>query len=61
MPTAYDGLTRAVLLIDGGDSEAVAKARGIWKEANALGHDVSYWQQDDGGRWQNRAGEGGET
>src|SRR5206468_990031 len=60
-PAGYDGLTRAVLLIDGGDSEAVARAREIWKDAKAQGHAVSYWQQDDEGRWQNRAREGVET
>ena len=60
-PASYDGLTRAVLFIDGGDSEAVDRARSIWKEAKALGHAVSYWQQDDDGRWQNRASEGVET
>jgi len=57
MPAGYDGLTRLVLMIDGGDSEAVARARAVWKEASALGHRVSYWQQDEQGRWQNRASE----
>jgi DNA polymerase-3 subunit chi len=60
-PAGYDGLTRAVLLIDGGDSEAVERARVVWKEASALGHAVSYWQQDDEGRWQNRASRDVET
>jgi DNA polymerase-3 subunit chi len=54
-PAGYDGLARAVLLFDGGDPEAVERARRIWKDARGLGHAVSYWQQDDEGRWQNRA------
>ena len=60
-PAGYDGLTRAVLLIDGGDSETVARAREIWKDAKAQGHLVSYWQQDANGRWRNRAHEGVEA
>jgi DNA polymerase III subunit chi len=56
-PSGYEGLTRAVLLIDGGDSEAVERARAVWKAALALGHEVSYWQQDEQGRWRNRASE----
>jgi DNA polymerase-3 subunit chi len=60
VPTAYDGLTRAVLMIDGADAEAVEKMRAVWKQAVANGHQVSYWQQDDDGRWQNRAGGGGD-
>ena len=55
-PSTYDGLTRAVLLFDGADAEAVERARRIWKEAKGQGHEVSYWQQDERGRWQNKAG-----
>ena len=54
-PQAYDGLERAVLLFDGADAEAVERARRVWQEARAQGHEVSYWQQDESGRWQNRA------
>jgi DNA polymerase-3 subunit chi len=54
-PSAYDGLERAVLLFDGADADAVERARRIWKEAKGLGHEVSYWQQDERGRWQNKA------
>lgn len=54
-PSAYDGLERVVLLFDGADADAVERARRIWKEAKGLGHEVSYWQQDERGRWQNRA------
>jgi len=49
------GLDRAVYLFDGRDAEAVERARGLWKEAMAGGHDVTYWQQDEQGRWQKRA------
>ena len=49
------GLTRAVIMFDGNDGEAVEVARAGWKRFRADGHEVSYWQQDEQGRWQNRA------
>ena len=53
-----EGLTRAVILFDGNDPEAVEAARAGWKRFKAAGHEVSYWQQDEQGRWQNRAASG---
>ena len=50
-----EGLLRAVILFDGRDPDAVAAAREGWKRFRAAGHEVSYWQQDEQGRWQNRA------
>lgn len=49
------GLTRAVIMFDGNDELAVEAARAGWKRFKAAGHEVSYWQQDEQGRWQNRA------
>ena len=49
------GLTRAVILFDGNDEQAVDAARAGWKRFKSAGHEVSYWQQDEQGRWQNRA------
>jgi DNA polymerase-3 subunit chi len=54
-PGVIDGLTRAVILFDGRDAEAVERARETWKRVRAAGHEVTYWQQDEQGRWQNRA------
>ncbi len=53
------GLTRAVILFDGHDETALDQARTDWKRFRAAGHEVSYWQQDDEGRWQNRAAQAG--
>lgn len=50
-----DGLVRAVILFDGNDADALDRARAGWKRFRAAGHEVSYWQQDEQGRWQNRA------
>ncbi|NJM30123.1 MAG: DNA polymerase III subunit chi [Rhizobiales bacterium] len=55
-PAAVDGLERAMILFDGADESAVTASREDWKRFKAEGHAISYWQQDEGGRWQNRAG-----
>jgi DNA polymerase III subunit chi len=46
---------RIVHLFDGRDDDAVAKARTRWMQAKAAGFAVSYWQQDEAGRWQQKA------
>ncbi len=46
---------RVVFIFDGRDEAAVARARADWQASKAEGHVVSYWQQDEGGRWQQRA------
>jgi DNA polymerase-3 subunit chi len=51
-----ENLVRAVILFDGNDAAAVQAARDGWKHFRSAGHEVSYWQQDEQGRWQNRAG-----
>lgn len=47
----FDGYERIVFLFDGGDPEAVEAVRGAWREAGAGGHVVTYWRQDERGRW----------
>lgn len=47
---------RLILMFDGNDDEAVETARLRWREARCLGIAVTYWQQDENGRWQKRAG-----
>lgn len=49
------GYVRAVYLFDGQDADAVARARERWKAARADGHDVTYWQQAQTGRWERKA------
>lgn len=43
------------VLFDGRDEEAVGRARDQWKIFKDAGNDVTYWQQDDSGRWQQKA------
>ncbi|WP_207476238.1 DNA polymerase III subunit chi [Arenibaculum pallidiluteum] len=42
-------------LFDGNDPEAVAAARQRWKRLKDGGHALSYWQQTDRGRWEQKA------
>jgi DNA polymerase-3 subunit chi len=42
-------------LFDGNDETAVTAARQRWKGYKDAGHEVTYWQQDDSGRWQQKA------
>ncbi|HLW26817.1 MAG TPA: DNA polymerase III subunit chi [Kiloniellales bacterium] len=44
------------LLFDGGDPVAVQAAREQWKGLKADGHELSYWQQDNQGRWSRKNG-----
>ena len=55
-PSAIDGLRLAIVIFDGNDEAAVAAARADWKNLRAAGHAMSYWQQDESGKWQDRAG-----
>ncbi|MGI9415891.1 MAG: DNA polymerase III subunit chi [Hyphomicrobiales bacterium] len=46
---------RAVYLFDGHDEEAVAGARKIWTTLRDAGHEVTYWQQSEHGKWEKKA------
>ncbi len=48
------GYERAIHLFDGNDPDSVDAAREQWKVAQSAGHTVTYWQQDDAGRWQQK-------
>ena len=55
IPSDAADYARIVLLFDGNDSDAVEIARARWSEAKANGFDVTYWQPDERGRWQQKA------
>ncbi|MFT3986132.1 DNA polymerase III subunit chi [Aestuariivirga sp.] len=52
---SVEGLERAVFIFDGNDEAVVKQAREDWRRFKAGQHEISYWQQDEGGRWINRA------
>jgi len=51
----YAGYERIVVLFDGDDPDALDRARAEWKRVKAGGHDATYWQQSDRGRWEKKA------
>lgn len=49
------GYRRVVVLFDGNDTDAVDRARAEWTSAKAAGHETTYWQQSERGRWEKKA------
>lgn len=43
------------VLFDGNSEEALAASRDHWRQLKEEGHELTYWQQDDDGRWQQKA------
>lgn len=43
---------RIVVLFDGRDASALSGVRAAWTDARQSGHDVTYWRQSAGGRWE---------
>ena len=54
VPQSGVGYERIVFLFSGHDPDAVTKARIAWK-ALQDGNAMTYWQQDDSGRWVKKA------
>ena len=49
-----DGYERCIVLFDGADESALARARSQWKAVKASGATVSYWKQQARG-WEKQA------
>ncbi|MEO6015535.1 MAG: DNA polymerase III subunit chi [Devosia sp.] len=54
VPQTAEGYERIVYLFSGHDPDAVSEARVAWK-ALLPGNTLTYWQQEDGGRWVKKA------
>lgn len=54
VPASGEGYERLVYLFSGHDPDAVTEARLAWK-ALGPGNELTYWQQDEAGRWNKRA------
>jgi DNA polymerase-3 subunit chi len=50
VPRSAEGYERIVYIFSGHDPDAVSEARDAWR-ALRDGNDVTYWQQDQNGRW----------
>lgn len=46
---------RVFNIFDGNSAEAVQQARRLWKEYKNSGYEVYYWQQDNAGKWIQKA------
>jgi DNA polymerase-3 subunit chi len=55
LPPDVAAYERVVVMFDGQDEQALAKAREVWKQVRAGGHEATYWQQNDNGRWEKKA------
>ncbi|MGN6102860.1 MAG: DNA polymerase III subunit chi [Devosia sp.] len=53
VPRTAEGYQRIVYLFSGHDPDAVTEAREAWR-ALREGNEVTYWQQDESGRWVKR-------
>lgn len=54
-PGDIAGYERCVLMFDGRDGAALAAARDHWKRLKDEGHEATYWQQNEQGRWEKKA------
>ncbi len=45
---------RAIFIFDGHDEESLALARQQWKKVKNGDHQVTYWQQCENGRWEQK-------
>ncbi|SON55967.1 DNA polymerase III subunit chi [Hartmannibacter diazotrophicus] len=55
VPPDLSPYLRAVFIFDGHDPDAVAEAREQWKAQKTAGHELTYWQQNEGGGWDKKA------
>jgi DNA polymerase-3 subunit chi len=53
VPQSAEGYQRLVYMFSGHDPDAVSEAREAWK-ALRDGNELTYWQQDESGRWVKR-------
>ena len=58
MPDNVADLDRAIIMLDATDEDATMAARNVWKTLKSQGHAISYWQQNENGRWENKAAAG---
>ena len=55
LPEDMQGYDRILYLFDGQDDGQTRAAREHWKVLRQAGHDLAYWEQQDGGGWKRSA------
>jgi DNA polymerase-3 subunit chi len=53
--SAIETYQRVVFMFDGYDQEQLEGARAQWKKLKGEGHNLTYWQQTQDGRWEKKA------
>jgi len=53
-PARIDNFDRCFDMFDGTDEASLNAARARWKAHKKKGHEVTYWEQTDGGKWSQR-------
>ena len=53
--SAVANYARCLEIFDGGDPDAVARARERWRAYKDAGHSLTYWQQTESGGWEKKA------
>lgn len=54
-PPDLSSYERAVFMFDGHDDGQLQAARNNWRAMKAAGHQSTYWQQTEEGRWERKA------
>lgn len=52
---SIEDYTLCCTLLDGHNEPQVASSRELWKAWKAQGHTMTYWQQSDQGKWEQKA------
>lgn len=50
-----EGLNRVLVMFDGRDDQNVTEARAYWAALKKQDRKLSYWQQDEHGKWEQKA------
>ncbi|WFU10041.1 DNA polymerase III subunit chi [Rhizobium sp. CB3090] len=53
--SGIENYQRVVFMFDGYDQEQLEGARAQWKKLKGEGHNLTYWQQTQDGRWEKKA------
>lgn len=54
-PPPLDAYDRVIFMFDGYEQSELEAARGHWKRLKGEGHQLTYWQQNNDGRWVKKA------
>lgn len=55
LPEKIAEYERVFNIFDGNLTEAIEQARKMWKEYKTSGYEVFYWQQNNNGKWEQKA------